>query len=788
MNSSLDKPGGRNTRILIIAGGFLLITVAVFCTIGAIISAFSLDIDINALLPFWAIAALVLAVASSLLRGKGVLILSAPALALLIIKANDISAGAKWVIFRITSEYNKWLRVPVFFPDTEAAANELMLFFVALGVFIAFLLAVSICLRKSPLLTIIFSAPIVFLTFVLVETEPDSKFVLGLLAVYLTLLICSCMHPDDYIKRGKAAIPILALSIVILGAAFFVAPPAKYSRGEMINGVDDYLRSMAERIGLSLDRAGIGWPNMSAGEWSFNTERVGISGAGERIITNRELLDVTADEPGTYYLRGYSMRSFNGHEWLDSISTRGGIDDVRTEAAPALICRDYGDMLPEKAPQKVNMSIAKTGDASGLSYKPYYSAPMDLRSLIEAEIQNNGETFSVTIFGEAGDDRVSMSNYNSTYSVFSSEYVTDANQDSYSIDFYYARESLLGYYDALSPETPYISPQHDEWINAPSIYTQISESTAEGLRKIAIDAGIDPGADRAVIADKVAAYISSAARYTLKPYIIPNDEDFALYFLQTSKMGYCIHFATAATLMLRALDIPARFTSGFVVTVPANYGERVVKVTDRNAHAWVEVYYDDIGWLPLEVTPSRSGSGVPIGLPHTAIAAVPENEDEAQEPFDDTFRDELPERERFDTPTQPPVSDDFGPGHGGTGAEGASSAGLKALLYILLGCALLACGLIARRRVVLARRRNRFALQDANAAAIHIWVFAARVCKPDFPPIEMEDIAMKARFSRHEISDEERGAMLAGLNGIIASKYSGQKVLKRLWLKYVRCV
>ena len=47
----------------------------------------------------------------------------------------------------------------------------------------------------------------------------------------------------------------------------------------------------------------------------------------------------------------------------------------------------------------------------------------------------------------------------------------------------------------------------------------------------------------------------------------PAQEDFAVYFLTEGKRGWCMHFATAAACMLRALDVPARYVSGYVCTV-----------------------------------------------------------------------------------------------------------------------------------------------------------------------------------------------------------------------------
>ena len=59
--------------------------------------------------------------------------------------------------------------------------------------------------------------------------------------------------------------------------------------------------------------------------------------------------------------------------------------------------------------------------------------------------------------------------------------------------------------------------------------------------------------------------------------------------------------------MLRALGVPARIAVGFIVSVERSEVDHPLIVTDGDAHAWVEVFYENTGWLPLEVTPPTEG-------------------------------------------------------------------------------------------------------------------------------------------------------------------------------------
>jgi hypothetical protein len=76
-------------------------------------------------------------------------------------------------------------------------------------------------------------------------------------------------------------------------------------------------------------------------------------------------------------------------------------------------------------------------------------------------------------------------------------------------------------------------------------------------------------------------------------------------FLTVSKRGFCQQFSSAMAVMLRSLGIPSRVVVGFSTgdRNPRAIGEFVV--TTRQAHSWVEVYFNDYGWMPFEPTPQH---------------------------------------------------------------------------------------------------------------------------------------------------------------------------------------
>jgi hypothetical protein len=76
-------------------------------------------------------------------------------------------------------------------------------------------------------------------------------------------------------------------------------------------------------------------------------------------------------------------------------------------------------------------------------------------------------------------------------------------------------------------------------------------------------------------------------------------------FLFTRKTGYCEHYATAMVVMLRTAGIPARLVTGFLATEWNEYGGYFT-VRQRDAHAWVEVYFPHSGWITMDPTPTVS--------------------------------------------------------------------------------------------------------------------------------------------------------------------------------------
>jgi len=126
-------------------------------------------------------------------------------------------------------------------------------------------------------------------------------------------------------------------------------------------------------------------------------------------------------------------------------------------------------------------------------------------------------------------------------------------------------------------------------------------------------------------------------RYSLKPGIAP-DGDQLKYFLFRSKKGYCSYYAFAFTLMLRSLGIPCRVAAGFFLD-PSTEAFNYYPVRTDMAHAWVEVWFPEYGWIEYDPTSEimaegeefRFSQGTPPELFERLIKEILENRSRLRE-------------------------------------------------------------------------------------------------------------------------------------------------------------
>jgi protein-glutamine gamma-glutamyltransferase len=105
-------------------------------------------------------------------------------------------------------------------------------------------------------------------------------------------------------------------------------------------------------------------------------------------------------------------------------------------------------------------------------------------------------------------------------------------------------------------------------------------------------------------AQAVERYLRSHYHYSLELEGSPNNKDPLSAFLFDTRKGHCEYFASAMTIMLRCLGIPARLVNGFRAGEYNNIGSNWT-VRQHDAHSWVEAYFAPYGWIEFDPTPSE---------------------------------------------------------------------------------------------------------------------------------------------------------------------------------------
>lgn len=223
-------------------------------------------------------------------------------------------------------------------------------------------------------------------------------------------------------------------------------------------------------------------------------------------------------------------------------------------------------------------------------------------------------------------------------------------------------------------------------------------------------------------------------------------------FLTDDRRGYCEQFAGAMAMMARALRIPSRVAVGFLSgdQVGDTYTFRGVDM-----HAWPELYFEDIGWVPFEPTPGdRTGSGIEYGPPGIDEGATTQTPGITPEP-----------RTPTDTNEANSANVDSTDEDGSSGA-GGGFPWRGALVFVLVLCALAALAAVPRwlRSV---RRRRRWERPATPAEAAEAAWAELRDTVRDLRLPWPEGATPRATGRRLRPMVESRHHAVAGLNNLV---------------------
>lgn len=148
---------------------------------------------------------------------------------------------------------------------------------------------------------------------------------------------------------------------------------------------------------------------------------------------------------------------------------------------------------------------------------------------------------------------------------------------------------------------------------------QTSRSADVAAAAAEITAGATNSYDQALA---LQSYLRNVQNFTYSTDVPAGSSDDTVWDFLGNKVGFCVQFGTAMTVLARTLGIPARLAVGFLPGTLGQDGEQVV--TGRDSHAWPELYFSGAGWVRFEPTPAvQSGAPPRWADPFAGVGVAP---------------------------------------------------------------------------------------------------------------------------------------------------------------------
>ena len=456
-------------------------------------------------------------------------------------------------------------------------------------------------------------------------------------------------------------------------------------------------------------------------------------------FTDTVMLDITADEHESLYLRGFVGGSYTGNGWetVDGNILYGTADVFYWMHKEGMFGQSMiasaAQVLDKKtAEDTVSMSVKVKGADRRYYYTPYEMTGLtadgervlDETLLEESSISGRGwngaEYYEITAL------KNQVKRFPSLVTELEESY-DDEQYSQYLMNESHYNAFVYDTYTELSDETEKLLERH---------LSRYGSNIAEGGRHLNYTQA------KAIILD----YLNNKIIYSEEIPEQTGSDDFVKGFLESDKTGYSVHYATAAALMFRYYGIPARYVEGYLITPDkvenAKDGSKI-SITGRDAHAWAEYYQDGIGWIPFETTPvymdvmeqPETESALGDGGSSGQIAGA------GMEMAEDNYESEEPEKDEDERKSLP---------------WGKIFAAIALLLAAVLILALI-LHLVRRKRRLNELKRS-FAMENTNWAVINMYAYILKL--QDVlnlePNMQIYAVYQKAAFSAEWILQEEK--------------------------------
>ena len=642
----------------------------------------------------------------------------------------EIAQPLRALICRISVVYHQgygWGVVRFAGLDPETVSLDPL--FACWGGVIALAAVVAVIQGRGGIAAIILSLPPLIATMVVTDTPPAALPLFFYLTAVVLLMLCRFVARRDPVQGAKLAAMALLPTALVLGGLLLLCPKDSYVNkaqqrlDALSNWWDTSVVSLFRGSGLGEDLT----PTPTA---SASTR---LGSLGPRRIFPYEVMTVTADFDGALYLRGQDYDKYDGMSWTATLD--------RNEYLPTSTYFSHRG--------KVTVT---TKQPMAVQYIPSYQAKA--KQLTNGRLDNPD---GLTEF------EWSVSKFAGFPDMWNSYYVDRSNLARY----LELPEDTLAWAEPLVDDIFYVTLVTETGYDIDRDDVHVDRTTGTVTVKIDDYGYVESHAN---FVQSIMDYVQNSATYSLNTGRMDEGYgDFAQWFLEDSDTGYCVHFATAAAVLLRAAGIPARYVTGYMVNCEA--GKPVTVESDR-AHAWVEYYDDELNtWLIAEPTPPDLSEDEPEDESVTAPPPV-------TQPLTE------PEETETTAPTEPATR----PGQNGGDVEVDISIEeiriWETLRWFVLTAAILA--VIVLQRLIRIALRRRSLTGGPNRRALGHWQDVERISAflKQEPPEELLALAQKAKFSQHELTKEELHQFTAWLKAARKDLQS-RPIFQRIWCRYV---
>ncbi|MCI2113046.1 MAG: transglutaminase-like domain-containing protein [Ruminococcus sp.] len=625
--------------------------------------------------------------------------------------------------------YSKYLPCPtsVVFSSTKSISADYLFVLLSFLLCDAFVNSLVRIRRIFPI--IIISVIVLVPCFIIVDTLPSLVPLVVAVSLLFALYITSFVRRKNPAQSGAVMLGVTAVILVVSIIICCIFPVENYKRYDW----QDKMLNFAENITGLKGGQSSDLQISSVGNFIDDTEDLSHLGKIEQ--QGKKVMRIFTDKGGTMYLKGVSYANYSDNKW--SILT-----DEQNESRPP----DYNSFTMAKNVNEKSSSLSIiTENGESIMYTPYFTKeiPNDFETVSDVLVKNNFKYVS----------------YELSYLPYSEN------------EIYYSSVSS-SYYD------------YKDFVY--NFYTQLPEETSEKLIEIGEQHGIylprfgaDENEDSSLYGFKTNAQyaqlvkdlVSSVGYYSLNAEIMPEGEDFPVWFLTKAKSGYCVHYAATAAAMLRAYGVPTRYVTGYLVN--ANAGEWTV-VTSDNAHAWVEYFDDEMGcWIPLEATPASFEPAQNNSVTDETKATQNTLQTEPATTASQSATTATDKASEMPTAETNKANNGFG----------AFNIAIIVIIVLLL----LIASVLIRRKILLSIRQKHFLKGRNNSRAIYIYRHIESLGRfsNNVIPDEIKEIALKARFSSHTISSDELKMLMSYHDDAEKELLRNSSKFKRLYFKFI---